>query len=377
MTRSATRSGLQFKASLCVLLGFLGSTTLLALAQTPDYFFDPADTASAIDLAKLPLRVDLFNRLGLIVQDAGVKKQFTDEFQSLQRSIDESLSEPNVGCLLKIRMFVSPEGAIAIPGGQLIAFEGTGKAPIDALAKLRMTGGIVAGESINPPFEDQSYYMWIKKEKGLLKAGIIPREARDAFEKDAAKEVERRIGLAKVYEAMESSGISSVAKDKFWSDMAQRTLSQLRNAEERQKMKGLVQQFAAAQRAFNEAYEQFLQKEQELRDQQQSLQTLEMISRIGNVVSSAIRAGELASANQNSASVSAPPSGGQDATKVMIEYHEKRIDSLTGDIYEWGQKIDLRGTSLQQVNDELVKTFQNNGINISDSDKKLSLPSKP
>jgi|SRR5579859_922086 len=375
--RSAAKSLLRFEVFTSVLFGFLVLAVLPSLAQQPSYLFDPADTSSAIDLAKVPLGVDVFSRVALWVQDAGLKKQFTDEFQSLQRTIDQSLSDADVGCLLKIRMYVSPEGAIAIPGGQLIAFEGIGKAPIDALAKLRITGGIVAGESIDPPFENQSYYLWIKKEKGVLKRGIIPREQRDAFEKAAGEEVERRISMVKVYEAMESSEISTVAKDKYWSDMAQRTLAKLRSDEERRKVKNLVQEFATAQRRFNEAYAQFLQKEQELRDEQQRLQTLQMISRIGNVVSSAIKAGELASANQNNTSVSAPPSGTQDATKIMIEYHEKRIDSLTGDIYEWGQKIDLRGGSLQQVHDQLVKTFQNNGITISDSDQKLALPPKP
>ncbi len=274
-------------------------------------------------------------------------------------------------------MYVSPQGAIAVPGDQLIAFEGIGKTPIDALAKLGIAGGIVAGEPIDPPFENQTYYLWIKKEKGVLKGGIIRREQRDAFEKTADEEVQRRLAMAKAYEAMESSGISTVAKDKYWSDMAQRELAKLRNDEERRKVKNLVQEFAEAHRRFNMAYEQFLQKEEELRDEQQRLQTLQMISRIGNLVSSAIRAGELASASQNNAGVSAPPSVGQDATKVMIEYHEKRIDSLTGDIYEWGQKIELRGESLQQVNDQLVKSFENNGIKIPDSDQKLPLPRKP
>jgi hypothetical protein len=216
--------------------------------------------------------------------------------------------------------------------------------------------------------------LWIKKEKGLLKAGHIPREMRDAFEKDAENEVERRRNMAKVYAAMETSGISSVAKYKYWSDMAQSKLAKLRNDEERKKVKGLAQEFATEQRRFNEAYEQFSQKEQELREQQQSLQTLQMISRIGNVVSSAIKTGELASSNQNKPSVSAPSTSSQDASKLMIEYHERRIHSLTGDIYEWGQKLELRGESLKQINERLVNTFQSNGIQ---TDPKLVLPSKP
>jgi hypothetical protein len=245
----------------CILVsGSLVLYALNAFCQDPDYLFDPADTSSAIDLAKIPLEVDLFRRVGLWVQDAGFKKQFSDEMKSLQRTIEQSVSDTKIGCLLKISMYVNPDGAIAIPGGQLIAFEQTGKTPVDALANLRMTGGIVVRESLAPPFENQSYYVWIKKEKGVLKAGMIPRELREAFERDANQEFERRMGMAKVYEAMESSGINTVAKDKYWSDKAQRTLAKLRNDEERRKVNRLVQEFATAQRSFNEAYEQFLQK---------------------------------------------------------------------------------------------------------------------
>jgi hypothetical protein len=348
-----------------------------ATSQESKDLFDPADTESAIDLAEIPLGVDVLRRAGLILQDEAVKKQFRDEFQSLQRTIEQSVSDTNLGCLLKIRIYVSPDGAVAVPGGLLIDFEETGKTPIDALARFRVNGSITIRESIDPPFENQSYYVWIKKEKGVLKAGIIPRGARDAFERAANEEFERRRNMAQVYEAMESSGIGTVAKDKYWSELAQNSLVKLHDDEQRRKVNSLVKDFAVAQHRFNEAYEQFLQKEQELREQQQSLQTLQTILRLSGLVSNAIRLGELTSSDNSNASVSAPASDGRDATKVMLEYHEKRIDLLTGDIHEWGEKFEFRGATLQQVNDQLVKTFQNNGIKIPDSDQKLTLPRRP
>ena len=115
-----------------------------------------------------------------------------------------------------------------------------------------------------------------------------------------------------------------------------------------------------------------MQKEQELREQQQRLQTLQTISRIGGLVSSAIRLGEFASSNNGNASVSAPPNTGQDATSIMIEYHGRQIDSLTGDIYEWGGRMELRGNSLQELDNQLRNTF-----NVSDPDHELVLPRKP
>jgi len=343
-----------------------------AASQEPKDLFDPADTSSAIDLAKIPLGLDLFNRLGLFVQDKGVEKQFSDEFQTLQSAIGESLSDETLGCLLKIRIYVNPDGAVAIPGGQLLALAGTGKTPIDALANNGMTKTIVATESYDPPLKNQSYYLWIKKERGRLKAGIIGAEWREAFEKYARTEVDRRSNIAKVYGAMESAGVGTLTRDKYWSAVAQKKLATLHDDAERRRAQHLVQEFATAQRAFNEAYEQFLQKEQELREQQQRLQTLQTISRIGGLVSSAIRLGEFASSNNGNASVSAPPNTGQDATSIMIEYHGRQIDSLTGDIYEWGGRMELRGNSLQELDNQLRNTF-----NVSDPDHELVLPRKP
>lgn len=339
-----------------------------AFPQDIKDLLDPADTASAIDLAKIPLKVDLFRSLALWVQDKGVSKQFTEELQGFQSAIAESVSDPGTGCLLKVRLYVNPDGAVAIPGGQLISFEETGKNPIDALAKSRMEGGIVVAESLDPPFENQSYYIWIKKEQGKLKAGLIPREWREKLEKQAQDEVERRKNMAKVYEAMESAGTATLSRDKYWSDIAQKQLATLRDDAERRKAQHLVQEFVTAQRSFDEAYQQFLQKEQELREQQERLQTLQTISRIAGLVSSAVQAGELASSNSN-ATVSAPQSSGQDATKIMIEYHEKQIDSLTGRIYEWGTRVELRGANLQQLENQLSRTFRT-----SDADQKLVVP---
>jgi hypothetical protein len=234
-----------------------------------------------------------------------------------------------------------------------------------------MTGGIVVAESLNPPFENQSYYIWIKREHGKLKAGLVLREWREKLEKEAADEVERRTNMAKVYEAMESAEVGTLARDKYWSEIAQEKLVTLRDDAERRGAQHLVQEFATAQRSFNAAYEQFLQKEQELREQQQQLQTLQTISRIGGLVSNAIQLGKLVSSNNSNASVSATPNSGQDATKVMIEYHGRQIDSLTGDVYEWGGKMELRGAKLQELDDQLVKTFK-----ISDPDQKLVIPRK-
>src|ERR1700728_4586533 len=62
----------------CILVsGSLVLYALNAFCQDPDYLFDPDDTSSAIDLAKIPLEIDLFRRVGLWVQDAGFKKQFS------------------------------------------------------------------------------------------------------------------------------------------------------------------------------------------------------------------------------------------------------------------------------------------------------------
>jgi hypothetical protein len=344
--------------------------------QKPEDLFDPADTSSAIDLAEVPLWLDLLRSAGLVVQDAGFKKRFTDDFQDLQGEIEKSLIDPGLGCLLKVKMFVGPTGAIAIPGGQLIEPAGVGNTPIDALANLRATPYIGAQEWFEPPFEDQSYYIWIKREQGKLKAGIIPREGREALQKYAQEESHRRRVINNVDQAVKSADVETLARDKYWSDLAQKNRATLRDNAQRQRVQELVQDFATAQRRFNEAYEQYLQKKEELREEQQNASTLQTISRIAGVVSSAVQLGQVASANNSDAKVTAPSNGQSDAPKIMMEYHEKRIDSLNGSVRELENTIEIRGATVRQLDENLTKAFQDNGVKISDPDQKLVLPPK-
>lgn len=359
------------RQSLVFLLIFCSLSSISS--QESGNLFDPADTTSAIDLAKTPLAIDLFRRSGLLIQDLGLKKQLNEEFESLKTTIEQSLSEANPGCLLEVRMYTNPEGAIAIPGGQLIAFEDTGKNPIDALANARMTAAIRA-EPLASPFENQSYYVWIKKEKGALKAGIIPRELRDALEMDANVEVERRVRMANVNDALESSQIATLDRDKYWNEVAHQTIATFHNASEQRKLQNLAHEFAAEQHRFNEAYEQFKQKEQELQEQQQQVQTLETISRLTGIVISAIQSGEIISSIATEP-ITVPSTNGQNEAKIMIEYHQTQINSLTGEIHELGEKVDLRGATLRQLNDQLVNMVHSHGIDVPDSKQKLVLPS--
>jgi hypothetical protein len=211
----------------------LESTSLRGMvnvdAQAPDDLFDPADTSNLIDLKKIPLPIEVLRTAGLSIQDAGMKKQFNDEFGSLQRTVEANLSDSTPVCLLKVRMFVNPEGVIGIPGGQLISYEGTGKSPIDASATVRMKDTIGAPDSLDPPFENQSYYIWIRREKGALKAKIIPRELRNTFDKEVDNEIKRRIALNNVEGALKATGAEPVARDKYWSDLAEKTATTMKD----------------------------------------------------------------------------------------------------------------------------------------------------
>jgi hypothetical protein len=358
------------------LLLMLSAMAAASAQNNPGDLVDPADTSSAIDLAEVPLYIDLFREAGLMIQDAGLKERFQQEFTSLKATIDQSVSGNNVGCLLKVEMYTTPEGAIDIPSGQLIGFEGTGANPIDALAQSHMIPGVRTDGTLPAPYENQSYYVWIKREQGALKAGIIPRELRETLERNAKDEIARRVRMNEVQGALTSAKVATIDKDKYWSDVAQQTLAVVHSDAERQKVQTLVQNFAAEERQFNEAYQQFMQTEQELRDQQQQMQTLETISRLTGLVSSAIQLGELSSSGETKP-VSAPSDGSQEATRVMIEYHQRNIDLESGKVQEWAGKMEVSGATLQQINDQLVTTVQSDGINIPDAQKKLTLPGKP
>ena len=336
---------------------------------------DPANSDSAIDLKELPLEVDLWRRAGLAVQDIGLERQLDQEFHDLQSSLEESIKGTDLGALLKVRMYVSQEGAVAVPGGRLLAFEGAGATPVDALANSLRTPALVAPDAIGPPFENQSYYVWIKAERGKLKAGIIARQFRDPLEKAAHEEAERRVRTSKVDEAAEAAGLSTLSKDEYWNKLAEQNLSAIQDSAERARVEKIASAFSNAEHRFQEAYEQYAQKEQELIAEQQRLKTLQIISRVADLVSSGIRLGEIASASGSGpASVTAPSDGNPDPNRTMIHYHEKQIEGLRGEIKQWDTQLEIRGATLQQMNDPLFKTFMANGIDVPDSHRVLILP---
>jgi len=345
--------------------------TLMSYCQTPDDLFDPADTSNAIDLKEIPLPIEVLRTAGLSIQDAGMKKQFNEEFGALQQTVEKNLSDPALGCLLKVRMFVNPEGAVGIPGGQLITYEGTGKSPVDASATVRMNGTIGAPDSLDPPFENQSYYIWIKKEKGVLKAGIIPRELRNAFDKEVDKEIKRRIDLGSVNDAMKVTGAETVTRDKDWSDLVESTLTTMKDQAKQEELKSLVRRFSDAQKSFNEAYQKFVQDKQELQKQEFLQTTLHLAS----LVSSAIQSSSMKSSDGKS--VGALSSGDHNAGQITIQSYEKQINLLTGEMRELNTTIDLRGVTLRHLNEQLMNAFQKDGVEVPDSFKHIALPPKP
>jgi len=189
----------------------------------------------------------------------------------------------------------------------------------------------------------------------------------------AREEDRRRRQLSTLDGASQSAGFDVVSRDEFWSDMAQRHQAILQSTYEQRTVRQLVIDFAIAERRFSEAYLQYGNEDQKLRDQQQSVRTLETISRIGTLVSSAIQVGKLASAKSGS-TVTAPSTDSAYTSKSMIEYHEKQIDLLKGSLKEWRGQLEVRGATVQQLNDQLVKAFQEGGVDVPDVDKKFVLP---
>ena len=345
--------------------------TLISYCQTPDDLFDPADTLNAIDLKEVPLLIEVLRTAGLSVQDAGMKKQFNEEFGALQQTVESNLSDPALGCLLKVRMFVNPEGAVGIPGGQLITYEGIGKSPVDGSATVRMKGTIGAPDSLDPPFENQSYYIWIKREKGVLKAGIIPRELRNSFDKDVDKEIKRRNDLNTVNDAQKVTGADTVTRDKDWSDLVESTITTMKDQAKQAELRSLVRRFSDAQKGFNEAYQEFVQDKRELQKQEFLQTTLHLAS----FVLSAIQSNSMKSLDGKS--VSATSSGDHDAGQITIQSHEKQINLLTGEMRDLNTTIDLRGVNLRHLNEQLVNAFQKDGVEVPDSLKHITLPPKP
>lgn len=123
----------------------------------PDF---PVDGNSPIfDLALVPLWRELLNAAGLNVADVALREQFRQSIDDLVEKIGSAIGDYQAGYLVRVNIWVDPDGEPIIPASELITPIGLGIEPIDALAAFFSTpeSSIVAPA---PHGEDRSFFFW-------------------------------------------------------------------------------------------------------------------------------------------------------------------------------------------------------------------------
>ncbi len=339
-----------------------------AFASVAQDSFDFGGPSPAYDIPEnIPLEVQITQALSLTIRDAALQYTFQTEFDKLKGVISKDIEGKNVGSLLKVQIYNNEGGAFEIPGGQLVVPIGTGLNPIDALAEYLRGDNL---KSVPPQgLKNDSFYVWIRNSRnGHLTIASIPPEWREGFERIASDERDRRNLLAEWWNSA-PEGLRMLQRSKYWQDVAQNRLKDIASNEKKEALRKLMQQFDAAQAAFNQTYIRYQETVAQLAHQQEFLRMLKILGVFADIAGRAINDGTLAG-NGAVVKTDAKP---QETIDDKIVITTERITKTRGSYQIQRVQIEGRARSLEILDNKIREQFRNNGIVVPKADPVLIL----
>lgn len=335
-----------------------GTTTSPVLDfPSPSSVFD-IDTRPAT-----PPHVWLLQQVSLAVTNAALQTEFDREVAALTAQIKTTLDGHNFGYLIKVEIYANEYGVPIIAQGQLVFPVGPGIEPLDALAE-DYRRPIMRSP---PPqgFINSTQYVWFRLQDGKLVGSSQAPELRQSFEAQAEAEARRR-NLLGAYYSIAGDGMIRVQRAAYWDEIARRDLNQITNAEKRQVIANLQQQFQATQDKFNQLYAQYQDTLVRYNQAQNLLGALNTIDLITGVVSGAIRSSQLISAgnmkqatNQGSPEISS--SADRSATSTVS-------NSLMQELIPLVPQVNDAGDHLKSIDIQIRATYEGENVPISASE---------
>ncbi len=359
---------------------FLLSTLLLGTPaantqQKTSELYDPPATVGMLDLARVPLFIDILQRLGLTLRDKSMEATFTKQFDDLRDLMHKEIAGSKMGYLLSVEAYTDEAGTPIVPSGQLVFAVGKGTEPIDALAESFRRPRM---RSPRPQAyaSSQSYYIWVKEREGKLTGGMIPREFTDRLESIAKEEADRRDLMGGWFTALPPGGVEKIQRAEYWSDVARKYTAVLDSENRRANIARMTREFAIAQQSFNDAYIRYQDTVAEMTRINAYNATLNSIEKITALVSSAIQTGEVIS-RQDPAKTTNTIGQPRESLKDSINYIKIRLEYFTGVRDQLRVQVNQKGTQLQKLDTQLKTEFRDGKASIPESDPVLRLPNLP
>jgi len=347
---------------------FLCSTSPQAQEDIGE-LFDPAPTAGMLDLAQVPFIVDIMQKIALIFSENTLKMNFIEQFKDAQSFIQKEIEGSKMGYLVSVEVYADEFGTPVIPAGQLVFPVGKGVEPLDALAEHFRTNNLRTERPKG--LTNHSYYIWLKMRDGKLTGSRIPRELTNTLDRAANDEAARR-NLMGSWVTSPTNGIAKIQRAEYWSDVATKYAALLESNERKGRIKKMTEDFKNAQQSFNEKYKRYQETVAEMTRIQAYNSTLEAISNIADLISSAVNLGDMISSTNPGVKVktAADP---QDNIKATIQHNKTTYNFLTGESYE-RTIIEIQGSELNKLDQKLKEEYTKESITLPATQDNFELP---
>lgn len=323
------------------------------------------DAASELwDLKENPLELDLFNMFHLVLRNVGLDHLAGDEFDALERSLSDALTNPRLGYLVSVSVYTTESGGVVLPSGQLLVPRGVGVDPLDALAASYIDGGLVGTEPPSIQAHDSSFYLWFTAgDKGLI-AQTIPTLFVDQLREDAKREKDRREQLADWKRDLRGDPYESIQRAEYWTTVAGEMAKAIRTDAERAAIAALTTRMTSLQAEANTLFQQYQDIQASMARAAKAASVLKTASMIAGLLQHAIEVGDMVCGpNQTTVEGAKEPVSTPLPTMITATYDEiRRYGDQQGEIR---MHLEVRIADMQHVDEQLGKAF---------SDAKIPIP---
>lgn len=324
--------------------------------DTEKVVLDFKSGSPAVDLATVPLGVELLRIAALEFRDAALREKFLAEMALVVQRVDSALVSTRAGYLFRLELYTDELGTPVVPGGQLVVPLDVGREPLDALAEWHRKD--ILSHKAPKGLTNQSTYIWVRRSGEALLASSLLLADRETFERNALAEARRR-NLAADPHGWDALGYASVKRAGIWSEVASQRLADVQTASRRDQIRRLTTEMTAAEEQFNAAYQRYQSIAADMVRKSEHLKVLSQIETVLAVIKLAADTGLIGSSTGALAKSSAQP-------KSTLTDDTARSTSLFNQTAEQlrhtAPDVNAAGQKLQRLEIEIRAIYGDEGI---------------
>lgn len=310
----------------------------------------------AVDLATVPLGVELLRIAALEFRNSVLHEKFLVEMAQVVQRVDFALRSTRAGYLFRLELYTDEFGTPVVPGGQLVVPLDVGREPLDALAEWHRKD--ILSHKAPKGLTNHSTYIWVRRSGETLLASSLLLADRGTFERNALAEARRR-KLAMDPHGWDALGYASVKRAGIWSEIASERLADVQTASRRDQIRRLNNEMAAAEEQFNAAYRRYQSIAADMVRNSEHLKVLSQIETVLAVFKLATDTGLIGSSTGELAKSSAQPKSTLADDKARST---SLFDQTAEQLRHTAPDVNAAGQKLRQLEIEVRAIYGDEGI---------------